>query len=125
MEVTKFAFLIPVIAIVFGCGIAIIAIVLEYFQKKKYYESLVKALEMGKDPEQIKAMFGEPEEAKKNEPGRYLRRGIITIGVGVGLALIGWLNANTWLVAIGCFLGVLGLSFLIVHFLLNKNKQSE
>ncbi len=125
MGTTFFAFLIPVIAIVFGCGIAIIAIISEYLQKKKYYESLVKALETGKDPGKIKEVFGEPEHAKRNEPTRYLRRGIITIGVGAGLVLLGLITANTWIMAIGGFLGVIGIAQLIVHILIHKNKTTE
>lgn len=125
MATNVIALLLPIIAIVFGCGIAIIAIISEYLQKKKYYESLVKALETGKDPAKIKEVFGEPELAKRNEPTRYLSRGIIALGAGVGVVLIGLITANTWIMAIGVFLGVIGIAQLIIHALIYKNKPAE
>lgn len=125
MATNVIALMLPIIAIVFGCGIAIIAIISEYLQKKKYYESLVKALETGKDPAKIKEMFGEPENVKRNEPTRYLSRGIIVIGTGAGVVLIGLITINTWIMAIGAFLGVIGIAHLIVHSLVNRNKTAE
>jgi len=118
------ALLVPIIAIIFGCGIAIVAIIAGYKEKKKYYEALVRAIEVGKNSEEVKALFGQPQRSEF-DPAKYIKNGIITIGVGIGLAIMGWVTKTVELVGGGGFLCVLGLSFLSVHFLLNKNKKSK
>ncbi len=113
--------LIPIVAIVFGCGIAIIAIITEYYEKKRYHESLVKALETGNDPEKVKELFKLPE---KKEPYtiRYLHKGITTIAVGIGAGLFGLFINTRVITGIGVFLCILGLAFLLIHYLIKKNR---
>lgn len=119
----QFAFIIPIVAIVFGCGIAIIAIIAEYKEKKKYYESMVKALESGKSSEEIQALFNLPRREELDET-RYLKKGVVTIAVGIGVGIIGvFVNADV-IIGIGGFLCILGLSFLLIHYLLNKKKSA-
>jgi len=94
MAMFQFAFIIPIVAIVFGCGIAIIAIIAEYKEKKKYYESMVKALESGKSSEEIQALFNLPRREELDET-RYLKKGVVTIAVGIGVGIIGvFVNAD-------------------------------
>jgi hypothetical protein len=124
MNMFPYLYLMPIVAIVFGCSIAIIAILAEYREKKKYYESVVKALEVGKDPDEVKALFGQPR-VKQLDATNYMIKGIVTIAVGIGLAIIGWVINTIIIVGVGGFLLVLGLAFLLIHALLKKNKQPE
>ncbi|OPX18534.1 hypothetical protein BXT86_00650 [candidate division WOR-3 bacterium 4484_100] len=114
-------FIIPIVAIIFGCGIAIIAIIAEHQEKRKYYESLVKALETGKDPEMVRTLFEQPRQKEFDIP-RYLRKGIVTIAVGIGLGIMGiFVNAD-FIIGIGIFLCILGLAFLLIYYLVKKNR---
>ena len=116
-------FIIPIVAIIFGCGIAIIAIIAESQEKRKYYESLVKALETSKDPEKIRELFELPKQ-KELDKTRYLRKGIITIAVGIGIGIVGAYINTSFIIGIGIFLCIIGISFLLIYYLIRKNRPA-
>ncbi|MGB9721623.1 MAG: hypothetical protein ACPL28_09110 [bacterium] len=124
METQWLSFVIPIAAIVMGCLIAVVAIIMGSFEKKKYYDAATKAIEAGKSVQEIKEILGNLSEKKWHhyhegegyEDREYLKTGIITLGVGVGGVLFGLIQTSRTLVGIGIFIGIIGFCFLILHF---------
>ena len=64
------------------------AIWFNYMRRKKHYDALVKALELGKNPEQIKELFRIERATKPKNGTGLLKGGIVVIGFGVGLGMM-------------------------------------
>lgn len=102
--------LTAIIAIIIVIGgpiaIAIIAIISENKSRQKKYEAMIKAVEMGKSPEDVKRMFDEGND-KNDKPYNYngqginsrLRRGIILIAVALDLVATALIIRNSLLSA--------------------------
>ncbi|WGM31251.1 DUF6249 domain-containing protein [Brevundimonas sp. NIBR11] len=131
---------IPVIAIlsVFG-SITAIAFGPAYLKSKERREmqaTVRAAIDKGQPlpPEVIEALG---KEATKNIPSRTrdLRRGVIWLAVGIGIAAFGAVNDMSWgnngwdghnfgggLLGIACIPVTIGLAFIVLSFF-NKNKD--
>jgi hypothetical protein len=117
----------PIFAVVFSVGgpvtIAIVAIVISYRAKKKQYDTMLKAIEMGKSSEEVKEIF-----MGKKEPGDglgYIRGGIVVVGAGLGCAGIGFVLQQTAVLAPAVFLVILGLSLVLVHYVTRPKKEDQ
>jgi hypothetical protein len=119
------------IPIFFFAMIAAIVIVPRYFksiERQKMAETLKAAIDKGQPlPSEVVDAISSGVKAPPT-PQRDLRTGIIWLGVGVGLAAMGWaLNFEepdaTWpLIGIACFPVFIGLAFIVMSFL-NRNRQ--
>ncbi|MDO9587757.1 MAG: DUF6249 domain-containing protein [Brevundimonas sp.] len=134
---------IPLVAIlsVFGSITAIIfgPTYLKFRERRETQETVRRAIDKGQDlpPEVLDALT---KDVTKNLPSRTrdIRRGIIWIATGVGIAAFSLINQASWgrgnwdheegLVVSGGLLGVaaipitIGLAYLILSFF-NKNKD--
>lgn len=115
-------FLVPIAAIIFGCLIAIFAIIFSYLEKKKQFETIAKLIETGKNPQEIKEYF-EIKSKKIKDPIDYLKSGIITAGIGIGIFFFGLILKEEAIIGISIFIAFLGISFLVIYFLI-RNKNS-
>ncbi len=101
-------------------AIVLAAIIAEYKKKRKYYESMQKAMELGKSAEEIKEIFAiEKQRPERNGMG-YLRGGIIVTGIGVGVAAIGAVVGESDVFSGAAFILILGLSLIAVYLLTGK-----
>lgn len=119
--------LIPIVLFVLAIGgpmaIAITAIISEQRRRQKRYEAMVRAIELGKSPEEVKVMFLEDKVCKDEKTN--LRRGIILIGIAFGLAgmslalhgfhLFGVLGGSG-LLGVAILLLCLGIAFIVLWF---------
>jgi hypothetical protein len=106
-------------------AIVIVAIVLAYMRKKKRYEVMLKALELGKntDPAAIKELF-EVKTSKEDDGMGYLKGGIVVAGIGLGLFGMGLSLADGGLFGPATFMFILGLALVLVHLVIRpKNKE--
>lgn len=78
-------------------------------------------VEAGKNPEEIKEFFL-IKNRKEVDPYLYLKRGIITLAVGLGTLGFGVIVDVEALYGIGIFIAIIGFAFLLIHILL-KNKN--
>lgn len=107
-------------------AIIITAIVVQYKKKRKYYDSLLKALELGKNAEQIKEVFAiEKQKNGKNGVIGFLRGGIMVSGVGIGLVALGLVAGNEWVYASSALILVLGLSLIAVYYLTRPKEKTK
>ena len=113
--------LVVVGVIIFG------AIWFQYMKRKRHYEALVKALELGKKPEEVKELFGTDKVPRVKNGKGLIKSGIVTVGIGVGLALMAvFLPAEAFggMMASAAFVVVLGIS-LVLAYTLTKKKDKE
>jgi len=104
------------------------AIWFQYMKRKRHYEALVKALELGKNPEEVKELFGSEKVPRVKNGKGLIKSGIVTIGIGVGLALMAaFLPADAFggMMASASFVIVLGLSLVLAYTLTRKKDKSE
>jgi hypothetical protein len=110
----------------FVVGVIIFAAIwFQYMKRKKHYEALVKALELGKNPDEVKELFGSEKVPRVKNGKGLAKTGIVVIGFGVGLALMSIFlpaNAAGGLLASAVLIAVLGLS-LVLAFQLTKTKE--
>ncbi len=105
--------------------IVIVAFIVDYMKKKKHYETIQKALELGKDPEQIKALLAiEKPKTKANGIG-FLKGGVVIAGIGAGLAFMALILAEQEVFAPAALVLVLGLSLIIVYYLIRQKGKSS
>ena len=117
--------LVPIfeIAGVFGMPVFIVLIVY-YFDKRnkeQFHTTLQKLIESGQElsPELLQSIPGYKEEnGERND----IRRGTITSGLGIGIALFGLIISVTELVGIGALVLSIGLGIL-AYGIYNKNKK--
>jgi len=92
--------LMPVVAIVLGCSIPIVAIIVDHFTKKSKMRVMEKAIEKGLP------LDGLSLKEKKEPRGPY-RSGMIVLAVGIGIGIFAFFMKN---IAQEAFYSLLGLA---------------
>jgi hypothetical protein len=93
--------LVPIISIVLALSIPIIAIIVEYFNRKNKLKLFEKAIEKGVTLEGLSL-----EEKRPRVP---YRAGMVLLAVGIGIAIFAFLMAQ---IEIKAFYSILGVSFI-------------
>jgi len=109
-------------AIIFG------AIWFQYMKRKKHYDTLLKALEIAKNPDEVKELFAIEKVPRQRNGKGLVKSGIVTIGIGAGLALMSVFlpaEAAGGLLASAAFIAVLGLSLVLAYVLTKKKEKAE
>jgi len=115
-----------VLALILGwsipAAIIIIAIILQYKKRKRYYESLTKALELGKSSAEIKEIFSIEKQPKERNGTGFLKGGIIVAGIGIAFFALGVIIGEIGLFASSAFILILGLTLIVVYLFIRKQK---
>ena len=118
------------IGLAFGAptAIAIVAIITGYKETRKRQEAILKALELGKSPDEINQLFAPEKQGKGKNGIGFLKGGIVVVGLSLGLAFMGLFLPTagvSGLFAASALIVVLGASLIIVYLVSRKKEKAE
>lgn len=108
--------IIPVLGMLTGIIIPLGVFVWLYFEGKGKRETVLEISKHLDDPAKLEELIGIFEERKK-EPLDYRRNGVITIFVGIGLYILGYMVIGIILQGIGLLVATIGIGVLIAGYL--------
>jgi hypothetical protein len=108
--------IIPIFGMLTGIIIPIAVFVWLYKDAKGKRETVLEISKNLNDPVKIEELLQIFEERKK-EPIDYRRNGVITIFVGVGLFLLGYLALGRVLEGVGALVGLIGIGTMTAGYL--------
>ncbi|MGB1901974.1 MAG: DUF6249 domain-containing protein [Flavobacteriaceae bacterium] len=108
--------IIPIFGMLTGIIIPVSVFIWLYMDEKGKRETVLEISKNLDDPSKVEELLKIFEERKK-EPIDYRRNGVITIFVGVGLYLLGYLAIGRILEGAGALVGLIGIGTLIAGYL--------
>ena len=99
-----------------GIIIPIAAFIWIYYESKGKRETVLEISKHLDDPSKLEELLKIFEERKK-EPIDYRRGGVITMFVGIGLYLLGYLALGRLLEGVGALVALIGIGTLIAGYL--------
>lgn len=108
--------IIPILGMLTGLIIPIAVFVWLYFEGKGKRETVLEISKHLDDPAKLEELLNIFEERKK-APIDYRRNGVITIFVGIGLYLLGYVAIGFILEGVGLLVGTIGVGTLIAGYL--------
>jgi hypothetical protein len=108
--------LIPIFGIISGMVIPLAVFIWLYFENKGKRATILEISKQLDDPSKLQELLRIFDERRK-EPIDYRRNGVITIFVGIGLFLLGYLALGSILKGVGALVGVIGIGTLIAGYL--------
>jgi len=109
--------LIPIIAISLPAIIILIVFVFESRNKKKKYDTIIEVSKNISDPEEIRDLLKSLEDKQKKSPIDLRRSGVITIFVGAGLFMFGWIAIGNILEGVGVLVALIGLGQMVAGYI--------
>ena len=106
---------IPIVGILFP---VLIILVIKYFNYKSKREKFKAMIEISKnlqDPSDIKELLEDFKE--KKQPIDYRRSGVLTLSVGIGLFLLGFVIQLSLVRGVGLLIGAIGVGQIIAGYL--------
>ena len=108
--------IIPILGMLTGLIIPIAVFVWLYFEGKGKRETVLEISKHLDDPAKLEELLNIFEERKK-APIDYRRNGVITMFVGIGLYLLGYVAIGFILEGVGLLVGTTGVGTLIAGYL--------
>ena len=108
--------LIPIFGMLTGIIIPVSVFIWLYYEGKGKRETVLEISKNLDNPDKIEELLKIFEERKK-EPIDYRRNGVITIFVGLGLYLFGYLAIGQILKGVGALVCLIGIGTLIAGYL--------
>jgi hypothetical protein len=127
MDIAHLSLLIPIISVIMGIGIGMLAIYLSYRKRKElyqhYHQERMAALEKGVDcppwPDRLVA-----DEATPPSPRRHLLKGLVWLFIGLGGMVAVYVAIDHEQALFGLIPAGIGLAHLIYYFVEGK-KEAE
>lgn len=108
--------IIPIFGMLTGIIIPIAVFIWLYYEGKGKRETVLEISKHLDDPAKLEELLGIFEDRKK-EPIDYRRNGVITIFVGIGLYLLGYMVIGAILEGVGFLVTAIGVGTLIAGYL--------
>lgn len=108
--------IIPIVGMLTGIIIPLAVFIWLYYEGKGKRETVLEISKNMNDPAKLEELLKIFEDRKK-EPIDYRRRGVITIFVGIGLYLLGFLALGRVLEGVGALVGLIGIGTMIAGYL--------
>ena len=127
---TLVALLIPIVAITFGCTIAIVAIITSHRRRKHlfalYHEERMAAINKGMEPPALPdALLVEDYARRPRSQLDYLRRGLIWVLLGISIYFVIRANEGPDKALGGLPLVAIGAANLIYYFIASRKAPLE
>ena len=108
--------LIPIFGMLSGTAVPIAIFIWLYYEGKGKRETVLEISKNLEDTSKVEELLKIFEERKK-EPIDYRRNGVITIFVGAGLWILGYIALGVILKGVGAMVGLIGIGTLIAGYL--------
>ena len=108
--------LIPIFGILSSVVIPVAVFIWLYYEGKGKRETILEISKNINDSSKVEELLKIFEERKK-EPIDYRRNGVITIFVGIGLYLLGYIALGSILKGVGALVSVIGIGTMIAGYL--------
>ena len=108
--------LIPIFGILSSVVIPVAVFIWLYYEGKGKRETILEISKNINDSSKVEELLKRFEERKK-EPIDYRRNGVITIFVGIGLYLLGYIALGSILKGVGALVSVIGIGTMIAGYL--------
>ena len=108
--------LIPIFGILSSVVIPVAVFIWLYYEGKGKRETILEISKNINDSSKVEELLKIFEERKK-EPIDYRRNGVITIFVGIGLYLLGYIALGSILKGVGALVAVIGIGTMIAGYL--------
>ena len=108
--------LIPIFGILSSVVIPVAVFIWLYYEGKGKRETILEISKNINDSSKVEELLKIFEERKK-EPIDYRRNGVITIFVGIGLYLLGYIALRSILKGVGALVAVIGIGTMIAGYL--------
>ena len=108
--------LVPILGVLTGIIIPIAVFIWLYFEQKEKNRTLLEIAKHIDDPTKLEEFLHVMDERKK-EPIDYRRGGVITIFVGIGLYLLGYIVMGSFIEGVGLLVSAIGVGTMIAGYL--------
>mgnify|MGYP007071507408 CR=1 FL=1 len=113
--------IVPITAIVLGtllpALIVWIVFVYESRNKKNKYDTIIEVSKNITDPEEIRELIESLKDNQKKSPTDLRRSGVITIFIGAGLFMLGWIAIGEILKGVGALVGLIGVGQMVAGYI--------
>ena len=109
--------LIPIIAVSLPAIIVLIVFIFESWNKKNKYDTIIEVSKNITDPEQIRELIESLKDNQKKSPTDLRRSGVITIFIGAGLFMLGWIAIGEILKGVGALVGLIGVGQMVAGYI--------
>jgi len=109
--------IIPIIAISLPAIIVLIVFVYESRNKKKKYDTIIEVSKNISDPEEIRYLIESLKDNQKKSPIDLRRSGVITIFVGAGLFMLGWIAIGNIVEGVGALVALIGVGQMVAGYI--------
>ena len=109
--------LIPIIAVSLPAIIVLIVFVYESRNKKNKYNTIIEVSKNLSDPEEIRELIESLKDNQKKSPTDLRRSGVITIFIGAGLFMLGWIAIGNVLEGVGALVGLIGVGQMVAGYI--------
>ena len=108
--------LIPILGILVGVIVPLGVFFFVYHEDKNKNETIIEISKNLDDPSKVEELF-KIFETRKKDPIDYRRSGVITLFVGAGLYMLGFIAFGKFLEGVGALVALIGLGQIVAGYL--------
>ena len=116
VSIIESGMLVPVLGVLAGIIIPLSVFIWLYYEGKGKRETIREIAKNMDDPSKLEDLLGIFEERKK-EPIDYRRSGVVTLFVGIGLFLFGFVITVAPIEGVGLLVGAIGIGQIVAGYL--------
>ena len=116
ISIIESGMLVPVLGVLAGIIIPLSVFIWLYYEGKGKRETIREIAKNMDDPSKLEDLLGIFEERKK-EPIDYRRSGVVTLFVGIGLFLFGFVITVAPIEGVGLLVGAIGVGQIVAGYL--------